>query len=57
MAMATSNIYPTQEESAAIRAAERLMTETMSRYDPSHDAYHGQSPPITRQKHSFSRVS
>lgn len=36
--------YKTESpESAAIRAAESLMKETMARYDPSHDAYHGQS--------------
>jgi len=35
-------MYPTQEEKIAIEAAERLMAETMARYDPSHDAYHVQ---------------
>ncbi|KII85151.1 hypothetical protein PLICRDRAFT_116706 [Plicaturopsis crispa FD-325 SS-3] len=34
--------YPTAEESAAIKAAEQLMIETMARYDPSHDAFHVQ---------------
>ncbi|TBU55335.1 hypothetical protein BD310DRAFT_857013, partial [Dichomitus squalens] len=34
--------YPTPEETAVVAAAERLMTETMARYDPSHDAYHVQ---------------
>ena len=33
--------YPTQEEAAVVAAAEKLMVETMARYDPSHDAYHG----------------
>lgn len=35
-------MYPNDQELAAIRAAEKLMTETMARYDPSHDAFHGQ---------------
>jgi uncharacterized protein len=35
-------MYPDPHELAAIAAAEKLMTETMARYDPSHDAYHGQ---------------
>ncbi|KAJ3480650.1 hypothetical protein NLI96_g8200 [Meripilus lineatus] len=35
-------MYPTQEERIAIQAAERLMEETMARYDPSHDKYHVQ---------------
>jgi uncharacterized protein len=35
--------YPTANEQAVIKAAERLMEETMARYDPSHDAYHGMS--------------
>lgn len=33
--------YPTPDDAAVVRAAERLMEETMARYDPSHDAYHG----------------
>jgi len=49
----TSEMYPNQMESAAIRAAERLMTQTMARYDPSHDVYHGQSCTSTRQKHVY----
>ncbi|KAL9714009.1 hypothetical protein Ac2012v2_002316 [Leucoagaricus gongylophorus] len=32
--------YPNSQEKAAIAAAERLMVETMARYDPSHDKYH-----------------
>jgi len=35
-------MYPTEQERIAIDAAERLMVETMARYDPSHDAYHVQ---------------
>jgi len=35
-------MYPTQKEQAVIEAAETLMTETMARYDPSHDVYHVQ---------------
>lgn len=34
-------VYPTAEQAAVVRAAEKLMEETMARYDPSHDAYHG----------------
>ncbi|EIW83994.1 hypothetical protein CONPUDRAFT_163243 [Coniophora puteana RWD-64-598 SS2] len=33
-------MYPTTQEKAAIQAAEKLMNDTMARYDPSHDAYH-----------------
>jgi len=33
--------YPNLQEKAAIAAAERLMIQTMARYDPSHDKYHG----------------
>ena len=29
-------------EKIAIEEAEKLMEETMAKYDPSHDAYHGQ---------------
>jgi uncharacterized protein len=34
-------MYPTAQEKAVIAAAEKMMIDTMSRYDPSHDAYHG----------------
>jgi len=34
--------YPNEKERIAIAAAEKLMVETMARYDPSHDAFHGQ---------------
>ncbi|KAI0749457.1 hypothetical protein C8Q80DRAFT_625731 [Daedaleopsis nitida] len=34
--------YPTQAEAQVISAAEKLMVQTMARYDPSHDAYHVQ---------------
>ena len=33
--------YPTQQDAVLLAAAERLMVETMARYDPSHDAHHG----------------
>ena len=39
--------YPNEKERAAIVAAEKLMVETMARYDPSHDAFHGQLPSST----------
>ncbi|KAL4064377.1 hypothetical protein J3A83DRAFT_4442238 [Scleroderma citrinum] len=32
--------YPNEKERNAIAAAEKLMVETMARYDPSHDAFH-----------------
>ncbi|KZT73639.1 hypothetical protein DAEQUDRAFT_661912 [Daedalea quercina L-15889] len=35
-------MYPTQEDNAVIEAAEKLMAETMARYDPSHDVFHVQ---------------
>lgn len=35
-------MYPSEQEKAAIEAAEKFMIETMVRYDPSHDAYHGE---------------
>ena len=35
-------MYPTPDEEKVIAAAEMLMVETMARYDPSHDAYHGE---------------
>ncbi|KAI0710139.1 hypothetical protein C8Q76DRAFT_741265 [Earliella scabrosa] len=34
--------YPIQEEAIVVAAAEKLMVDTMARYDPSHDAYHVQ---------------
>jgi uncharacterized protein len=34
--------YPSEQERSVISAAEKLMIETMARYDPSHDAYHVQ---------------
>ena len=37
--------YPTIEEATVVAAAEKLMIETMARYDPSHDAYHGSCHP------------
>jgi hypothetical protein len=35
-------MYPTSIESNVIREAEAFMEESMARYDPSHDAHHGQ---------------
>ncbi|OJA19982.1 hypothetical protein AZE42_04210 [Rhizopogon vesiculosus] len=35
-------MYPNIQEQAALEAAESLMNEIMSRYDPSHDAFHVQ---------------
>lgn len=43
-----TSTYPTREESAVIAAAEELMVKTMARYDPSHDAFHGQCPALAR---------
>lgn len=34
-------MYPTPQEQAVIDAAEKIMVDTMARYDPSHDKYHG----------------
>ncbi|TFK74194.1 hypothetical protein BDN72DRAFT_833918 [Pluteus cervinus] len=34
--------YPSEQEKAIIQAAEKIMLDTMARYDPSHDAYHVQ---------------
>lgn len=36
-------MYPTPQEQAIIHEAEKIMIETMARYDPSHDQYHGES--------------
>ncbi|OCH94395.1 hypothetical protein OBBRIDRAFT_817234 [Obba rivulosa] len=35
-------MYPSPEEATVIQAAEKLMIDTMARYDPSHDAFHVQ---------------
>lgn len=37
-----ATMYPSPQEKAVIDAAEKLMVETMARYDPSHDRYHGE---------------
>ena len=34
-------MYPTNQEKAIVNDAERVMIDTMARYDPSHDKYHG----------------
>jgi hypothetical protein len=34
--------YPSDKERGIVADAEKLMEETMARYDPSHDAYHGE---------------
>jgi len=36
-------MYPTPQEQAIIHEAEKIMIQTMARYDPSHDRYHGES--------------
>jgi uncharacterized protein len=35
-------MYPTIQEKAIVDEAENIMVETMARYDPSHDKYHGE---------------
>jgi uncharacterized protein len=35
-------MYPTIQEKAIVDEAERIMAQTMARYDPSHDVYHGE---------------
>jgi len=49
-------MYPTPDEENVIAAAEKLMVETMARYDPSHDAYHGERrvESLSRQLNRFS---
>jgi uncharacterized protein len=42
-------MYPTPQEKAILEAAEKMMVDTMARYDPSHDAYHGERTNMTRQ--------
>lgn len=53
-------MYPTEPEKAVIDAAERIMIDTMARYDPSHDAYHGTLDRITiscsAPDHAFNTV-
>ena len=34
-------MYPNPQQALVLREAEKLMVETMARYDPSHDKYHG----------------
>jgi hypothetical protein len=34
-------MYPSPIEVLILKEAEKLMVETMARYDPSHDKYHG----------------
>lgn len=36
------SMYPNAKEQVALQAAENLMESIMARYDPSHDAFHGQ---------------
>ena len=38
-----ASVYPTQSEAKLIAQVEKLMQAAMSKYDPSHDAYHGES--------------
>jgi len=35
-------MYPTPDEVAVLETAEAFMVKTMARYDPSHDALHGE---------------
>ncbi len=44
-------MYPTEDEKIIIEAAEKLMVDTMARYDPSHDAYHGQQSRVLALSH------
>ena len=37
----TIDMYLTPQEKAVVDAAEEMMTDSMARYDPSHDKYHG----------------
>jgi uncharacterized protein len=37
-----SAVYPSPQERKVLQATEKMMAETMSRYDPSHDAFHVQ---------------
>jgi len=44
-------MYLTSQEKAVVDAAQEMMTDSMARYDPSHDKYHGKpssthSPPV-----------
>jgi len=39
-------MYPSPQEELILNEAEKLMVETMGRYDPSHDKYHGRLQPI-----------
>ena len=43
-------MYPTAQEKEIIQAAEKMMIDTMARYDPSHDAYHGKYENIARSR-------
>lgn len=45
----TSSVY-TDAERVLIERVERKMEEMMSKYDPSHDAYHGMSTLRTRPR-------
>jgi hypothetical protein len=36
------SMYPNVQEQGVLQAAENLMKSIMARYDPSHDAFHGQ---------------
>jgi len=47
--------YPTDAERKAIAEAEALMVETMARYDPSHDAYHGMHDHVGKKANAYVR--
>ena len=44
LSLVLATMYPTPQEKAIIDEAEKIMVETMARYDPSHDQYHGEEP-------------
>ena len=49
--LSSSQMYPTPQEKAVVHEAEKIMIETMARYDPSHDQYHGERN-SNRKKHT-----
>ena len=51
-------MYPSPKEELILNEAEKLMVDTMARYDPSHDKYHGMFDPVSRGTKQFiQRVS
>ncbi|KAG5718983.1 hypothetical protein E4T56_gene20396 [Termitomyces sp. T112] len=47
----------TRPEQAVIDAAERIMIDTMARYDPSHDAYHGERVMVQRVRNTALKIA